>query len=190
MNASTGNDVAQHRAVLESLGRNLATARKAAGWTQSELAIKAGIARSSIGKIESYNATEVSLSSLAALATAFELPPYLFLLASSDWERLAVITSMKEMVAEGRSRNAAIEPDVERLELLASSDIQSEQNTAAQEIGHVVDQLLGHDTVPGSSQARPTWTTVSAAMGTSMLPGLPVVNGLIARILANSTKRL
>ena len=190
MNASAGGDAAEHRAVLENLGRNLTTARNAAGWTQAELASKAGVARSSVGKIESYNATDVSLSSLAALATAFDLPPYLFLLASSDWERLAVITSMKEMVAEGRSRNAAIEPDVERLEQLASSELQSEQNTAAQEIGHVVDQLLGHDAVPGASEARPTWTTVSAAMGTSMLPGLPVVNGLIARILANTSKRL
>ena len=37
------------------------------------------------------------------------------------------------------------------------------------------------------------WIAAAAlafAMGTSMLPGLPVVNGLIARILANSTKRL
>jgi len=190
MNASAGGDAAQHRAMLENLGRNLTTARNAAGWTQAELATRAGVARSSVGKIESYNATDVSLSSLAALATAFDVPPYLFLLAPSDWERLAVITSMNEMVTEGRARNAAIEADVDRLEQLASSDVRADKDTAAREIGHVVDQLLGQDGTPGTGEVRPMWTTVSAAIGTSMLPSLPVINGMIARILTNTKKAL
>ena len=67
MTNSDGREAtSMHMTLLFNLGRNVTVARNSAGLTQAALAELAGIGRSSIGKIESFNTEDVSLSTVAA----------------------------------------------------------------------------------------------------------------------------
>ncbi len=182
-----------HRGLLMNLGRNVTVARNAAGMTQAALAEKARLGRSSIGKIESFNTNDVSLSTVASLADALGVPAYLLLLESEDWSRLASIGSVKEMAEEGMARlrktamaeglpGVVSTPDVDRLGRQTLSAVPGERDAAIREIGTIASQILGQDQVQQKADA--VSASVSAALGASMLPGLPVLNGMVAGILS------
>jgi transcriptional regulator with XRE-family HTH domain len=182
-----------HLGLLENLGRNVTVARNAAEMTQATLAKKAGLGRSSIGKIESFNTNDVSLSTVASVAEALGVPAYLLLLGPEDWSRLASIGSLKEMAEEGmaRLRKAATKdgrpegvpaPDVDRLGRQTLSAVPAEKNEAVREIGNIASQILGQDQTLETTEA--VSASVSTALGASMLPGLPILNGMIAGILS------
>lgn len=187
-----------HRALLDNLGRNVTIARAASGFTQAVLADMAGVGRSSIGKIESFNTEDVSLSTVSAIAEAFDMPPYLLLLGKDDWSKLATISSLKEMVEEGMARMESkaktegasmeeITPDVNRLSNLSRSEAPADKAEAAREIGSIASKILGQE--DATEKTKAVSTSVSAALGASMLPGLPILNGMIAGILSGKKKR-
>lgn len=197
MNAAAKDFSALHQGLLHNLGENVTVARHASGLTQAELAAQAKLSRSSIGKIESFNTEDVSLSSVAAIAEAFDLPPFLLLLGKEDWNKLATIGSLSEMVKEGMARLGATQsdtataaestmPDVDRLAQLSRSELAADRAEAVKEIGSTASRILGQDT---ENRTKAITATVSAALGANMLPGLPIVNGVIAGILANARKR-
>lgn len=187
-----------HLALLENLGRNVTVARNAAGMTQAALAEKARLGRSSIGKIESFNTNDVSLSTVASVADALGVPAYLLLLESDDWSKLATIGSLKEMAEDGmaRLRNTAkaegltggdISPDVDSLVRQTLSSVPAEREEAVREIGTIASKILGQDQAQEKSKAISA--SISAALGASMLPGLPILNGMIAGILCRKKAR-
>ena len=187
-----------HLALLENLGRNVTVARNAAGMTQAALAEKARLGRSSIGKIESFNTNDVSLSTVASVADALGVPAYLLLLESEDWSRLATIGSLKEMAEEGMARlrkTAKAEglpggdpaQDVDRLGRQTLSAVPAEKNEAVREIGTIASQILGQDQAQEKTEA--VSASISAALGASMLPALPILNGMIAGILCRKKTR-
>jgi len=162
--------------------------------TQKTLAEKAKLSRSSIGKIESGNTVDVSLSTVVAIAEVFELPPYLLLLSRDDWSKLATVSSLRDMVQEGMLRMVNMEDiskneivtNVDRLEQLSLSEKQSDKAEAAKEIGAIASLILGQETDKMNATALSTF--IPAALGASMLPSLPILNGIIAGVLSRKKK--
>lgn len=182
-----------HRSLLENLGQNVTVARGASGLTQAALAEKAGLGRSSIGKIESFNTDDVSLSTVSAIAEALNLPPYLLLLGKDDWGKLVTISSIREMVEEGMTRltaksggEEAPPPDIDRLARLSRSERPTDMAEAVAEIGTITSKILGQE---ADDRAKVASGSVPTALGASMLPGMPILNGIIARILSDKKKR-
>lgn len=64
--------------LVRGVGSAVRQLRDARGWSQEELADRAGLNRSFVGEIERGEVT-VSLSTLAKLGHAFELPPSMLL---------------------------------------------------------------------------------------------------------------
>ena len=71
-----------------TIGKNIAEARKALGWTQSDLAKRSGLSRSYVARIESFNARNVTSSRLHKIAATFGVPPFMLMMDKNDWKAL------------------------------------------------------------------------------------------------------
>ena len=91
------------------------------------------------------------------------------------------------MAQEEGATHAELVPDVDLIERLSLSESQADKARAAREIGAVVSRYLGPKTDMAKDEA--ITTVVSAALGTNMLPGMPILNGMIAEILSLKKKR-
>lgn len=182
--------------IFTYIGKNVTTARKACGWKQIDLAAKTGLSRSTIGKIESFNVTDVSISTLSALANAFEIPAYVLMLGSQDWNAFVNLTSLQDLI---RERKPIINAEsINRLEQMAQSESQTEKIAVAHEIQMIVAGILSETTVdseagksvdPDLESTIGVSHTVSAAIGTDMLPKLPILNAMIAEIISASLQK-
>lgn len=181
--------------LMASLGRNVAIAREARGWTQAELASNAGVGRSTVAKIESFNTTDVSLSTVSGLAKALDIPPYLLFLGPDDWAKMASLASLQEMV---KARGPKLGADaIDRLSTLARSASKSDQKQARDEIEGIAAGVLGispGDSGKGDEEAQresaaaTASLTIPTALGAAMLPSFPILNAVIGGILARGKK--
>jgi transcriptional regulator with XRE-family HTH domain len=118
------------------IGKNVSVARNALEWTQSDLAMRTGLSRSTIAKTESYNVANISMSTLSMLARAFDVPTYVLILGKSEWKRLAEIAMpqaelFQRFASIARATNPA---DVARLEILSKSESRQDRQQAAREV--------------------------------------------------------
>jgi transcriptional regulator with XRE-family HTH domain len=167
------------------VGRNIELAREALEWRQADLAKATGLARSTISKIESGGT--ITVSTLSAIADAFGIPPYLLMLRSADWKRLANIATCLPHIERYRtSGQPIISPaEVERIQEMSASPVKSEWREAIRETNAVVAQIFGI----GNRSAGPVIQdvgkskTVATRLATKTLSTYPVINGLISHIV-------
>lgn len=185
MSASGNNE--NVREMIEHIGRNLAAARGAYEWTQAKLAERAGISRSAIGKIESFNATEVSLGTILKLASALNIPPYLLFLRKQDWENLAGIGSLREMIIE---RKVTVDASaLDEMERMARSDNIDEQRQGTKDIQDLVTSILG-ERIEVQNDETSTATIIPAlaaaiAIAIRATPRASALNAVVAGMLAS-----
>ena len=170
------------------VGKNVRAAREALGWKQDELAGRAGsVSRSTIAKIESFNATNVSMTTLSVVADALGIPPYMLLLGKQDWQKLANIATTYQQVESYHASNPlGVSPDhVEKIEEMSSSGSKKERQRAVKETNAVVAKIFGLE-ICGESQTmerQEQSRTAGTGMATSMIPHYPIINGLIANLI-------
>lgn len=167
------------------VGMNIKSAREALEWKQAELAERTGLARSTIAKIETGGT--ITVSTLSAIAEAFSIPPYLLMLRTVDWRKLATIATCPSTIERYRtSGQAIISPaDVERIQEKSSSPIKRKRREAIIETNAVVAQIFGIEnrtTGPVGKEFEKS-RTAGTGIATSMLPTYPIINGLIANLI-------
>jgi transcriptional regulator with XRE-family HTH domain len=130
--------------ITVNIGKNISVARNALEWTQSDLAMRTGLSRSTIAKIESYNVADISMSTLSSLARAFDVPTYVLMLGKSEWKRLAQIALPQIELFQRFSfiAKAASPDDIARLEKLSKSESRQDRQKAAREIDDFAARIL------------------------------------------------
>ncbi len=170
-----------------TIGRNIKAAREAHGWKQSELAERTGsIARSTIAKIES--GSSLTVSTLKTLADTLGVPPYMLLLRESDWKKLANVADGRKRIEKFQlSHKAPVTPDkAEAIQAMAASPRKVDRLTAVNETNDIVARIFGIEQLKGRHVDSDNAISMvsSTAMATAMAPTLPILNGIIANILA------
>lgn len=171
-----------------TIGKNIRAARNALGWKQSELAERGGcLERGAIAKIESYNATSISIKQLSIIADTLGVPVYMLILRKEDWRNLAKIAKSSIIIDKYFNSEKLISPeDVELIEAMSKSELKKEKRAAVMKTKAVVASILGietggQDTLSISiEQSR----TAGTAMATAMIPNFTVLNGLIAAMIS------
>jgi transcriptional regulator with XRE-family HTH domain len=171
------------------IGKNLRNARNALGWKQAELADRTGsLSRSTIAKIESFNTTGISISTISLLAETLGVPTYMLMLDRTDWQKLASIsTSSTKIIDYQSSSNRISAEDVERIEVMSSSESKIIKQKAVRETNIVVDNIfrinrnVQNDATKNFEQSR----TAGTGMAMAMIPKIPILNGLIANLLSS-----
>lgn len=171
-----------------TIGKNIKAARTALGWKQSDLAERTGsLSRATIGKLESFNSTNASISTLSVIAETLGVPIYMLLLGEADWKNLAKIATSSSKIERYRRSGETIAPeDVERIEAMSRSVLKKEKRSAVMETNAVVARILGiestgHDHL---STAIEQSRTAGTGMATAMIPNIPIFNGLIATMIS------
>lgn len=145
-----------------TLAANLVTAREAAGFTQTELAVKAGSSRATVAQIESGRG-DPRLSTLSALATALGVNTSILLFSDDDLHRLVELASQSNGVEDFKLS----QDKKELLTQLSESRVTAERRKAARlSADFVVDK--GYTGLGAA---------VGAAIGTGLLPGIGTVIG-------------
>lgn len=94
------------------LARNVAWLRRRAGWSQTELARKAGVSQSSIDNLEDEAAGSPRLETIVAVAGAFKVPHWMLLMYHQDMatlvdERLPhIVETFQELPESSRAHIA------------------------------------------------------------------------------------
>lgn len=171
-----------------TIGKNIKAARIALGWTQSSLAERTGcISRATVGKIESFNSTSISIYTLSKIASALGIPVYMLLLCKMDWKNLfKIATSRREIERYRQSGQSILPDDVERIEAMSKSALRKERQTAVVETNAVVVRILGIESagIDKLSKDINQSMTAGTGMATAMVPNIPIVNGLIATMIS------
>lgn len=144
-----------------ALGANLALAREAAGFTQGDLAARAGTARATIAQIESGDG-DPRLSTLVAIAEALTVGTFVLLLGKQDIGKLVALAQRKELASDIPS-----EEDVALLDELATSHLGADRRRAAR-MSSEIASAVGFGGVGAA---------VGAAIGTTLMPGLGTIVG-------------
>ena len=172
-----------------TIGKNIAAARNALGWTQADLAKRSGqLSRGVIGKIESFNAPNISSVTLSIIAGTLGIPAYMLMLRELDWKNLAKIaTSASHIEKHLRSGGSFSSEEVEQIEAMSKSDLKHEKRTAVIKTNAVVASILGLGT--GGAQASlpaniERSRTAGTGMATAAIPNIPIFNGLIATMIS------
>lgn len=174
-----------HAKIDVIVGMNIKAAREALGWKQSELAERTELGRSTIAKIETGGT--ITVSTLSTIAEALGIPPYMLMLRSVDWKRLANIATCQSKIERYRSSGqSVISPvEVERIQEMSASPIKSERRKAIHETNAVIAQIFGfenHSDGPVIQEVEKS-RTAGTGIATSMLPTYPILNGLIANLI-------
>lgn len=171
-----------------TIGKNIRAARNALGWKQSELAERCGcVSRTTIGKIESYNATNISIATLSYIARTLGVPVYMLMLREVDWKNLAKIATTTSKIDGYRRSGKTIAPeDVEEIEALSKSELKKEKRAAVMKTKAAVNSILGveprgQDALSDSIEQS---VTAGTGMATAMIPNIPIFNGLIASMIS------
>ena len=223
--------------IKQTVSKNVRTSRNAAGWerkdkkliqrnddlndeapewTQEALARKTGLSRATIAKIETNNASDISLSTLFKLAKVFGIPTFVLLMGPRDWERIEGLTMLKDsqliqelvnLVKQRKSEELGLPASeaTTRLQRLSKSESEDDKELAAREIHQVVAALFHPKLVkeaddPSGRAAGPEDDKtaqaigiprrIASAIGTCMLPAIPFLNGVIAGLLSIPFEKL
>ena len=176
-----------------TIGENIAGARKALGWKQAELAERSGLSRSYIARIESFNAKNIPSSTLHAIAATLGVPTFMLMLGRADWKMLVDVVfpggpcSLQDRVEDYRRSEGRISvEDVDRIERFSASPLKRERRAAVADTNAVVGKILGpkspvpNDPKGGAERSM----TAATGMATAAVPYDPIVNGVIAAIIA------
>ena len=180
-----------------TIGRNISEARKALGWKQLELAERAGLSRSSVAKIESFNGKGVPSPTLDRIAEALGVPAFMLMLRKDDWKTLVDVvlasgrgTARERVEVYLRSEDRISVEEVERIQAALASPFKKERRVAVAETNTVVERILGLEARERGNPCDGVRKSMTAATGmaTAASPNDPIVGGLIATIF--STYRL
>ena len=80
---------------LKMMGKRIAAAREGAKLSQDELAVKAGITRAFISRIETGKSPRVSVESIIKIAKALSMPPSYFIDEEITLETIKALDSIK-----------------------------------------------------------------------------------------------
>lgn len=172
-----------------TIGKNVRAARNARGWTQARLAERTGkLSRETIGKIESYNATSISVSSLSILADAFGVPIFLFVLRGADWKSICRIPGLvKDLEKSYNDSERSISvKDAEEIEEMSRSVLKKDRRESvlkAKEVAQRIRGLHGSDKDEISSKVNDS-VTAGIAMAMEMNPSDPILNSVIATVIS------
>ena len=139
------------------LGANLALAREAAGLTQHALADKAGTSRATIAQIEAGEG-DPRLSTITTRADALQIPPFVLILGREDAMRLENLLDKRAAVYDVAPTGSALELLVK----LVNSRLPKDNRKAAR----LASEHAAASGLPS------TGSTVGAAIGTALLPGM------------------
>ena len=176
-----------------TIGKNIAEARRALGWKQSELAERSGLSRSYIARIESFDAGNVTSSRLHDIAEALRVPTFMLMLDRDDWKTLVYVAfpdgryKPRDRIDEYLSSEGRIPvEDVDRIEALSASPLKKERRAAVAETNAVVEKILRPEAAAGNDPRGGFVRSMTAATGmaTAMIPGAPIVNGVIATLIS------
>lgn len=175
-----------------NIGKAISASRLALGMTQEDLSKKAGVSRSLIAKIESYNIRNVSLGTLNSISKALSIPLFSLILGPMEWGRIISIALSHEILSK-RLTDLSSRADslaVMRLEVLSKSKSPEDRLIAINEI----DDYAMHVLMPQASEnaemrkeiedAIGTSRRVATAIGTQMLPNQPIINAVVVGLLA------
>lgn len=170
------------------IGINVKAARESLGWKQAELAERSGgISRSTVAKIECGG--PVTASTLSDIADAFGIPPFMLMLRTADWKKLANVATCQLKIEEFiSSSRAGVSPEkVERIQEMSGSSLKEERRSAVIETNEVVRIVFGLGTPSSDADGRSAETSKVAGTGiaTRSIPTYPVINGLIANLIAS-----
>ncbi len=176
-----------------TIGENIAEARKALGWKQTELAERSGLSRSYIARIESFDARNVTSSKLHAIAATLGVPTFMLMLGKDDWKTLVDVVlaggpnSPRNRIEEYlRSDGRISAEDVEKIEAFSASPLKKERRAAVAETNAVVGKILGLQAPVRNGLQGGVERSMTAATGmaTARIPNAPVVNGFIASLIS------
>ncbi|MFD2262431.1 helix-turn-helix domain-containing protein [Lacibacterium aquatile] len=163
------------------IGDNIAAARNALGWKQSELADLAGVSRGTIGKIESHNSA--GITTLADIADALGVPLHMLLMRGTDWKKLTHIQSITDLARQFLDSGSTFSQKVDQIERKSKSRDAKDRRWASQETSALVSGIIFRD--EGEvTQKRKNSMIASAGMATDLIPNVPVLNGVIAAIIS------
>ena len=176
-----------------TIGKNIAEARKALGWTQSDLAKRSGLSRSYVARIESFNARNVTSSRLHKIAATFGVPTFMLMMDKNDWKALVDVIfpdgpyrpqDLIEKYLDSEERISV--EDVERIEAFSASPRKGHRRTAVAEINTEVSKVVGRDPTVRNAPQESIERSMTAATGmaTAMIPSDPIVNGVIAFLIS------
>jgi transcriptional regulator with XRE-family HTH domain len=146
-----------------TLARNLSAARTALSLSQEQIAQKAGISRATIVQIESAQG-DPRLSTVADLAQAMGIAPFLLLLSRED---LDAITHVARSADTAKMSSAMTDDKTEQITRLLRSEIPKNRAKAV---------TIG--AVAASSAGFTAGTIAAAAIGTALIPGIGTAIGV------------
>lgn len=160
-----------------SLARNVATARAFRGYTQEQLADRADLSRPTIAKIEGGDA-EPTLKTIAALATALEVPPLMLLVDKKVLAGTNELMASEDVLALTHTDPA----ELEKIDRLRDSGVRSKQAEASQ----VAAKIAAQAGWTGSA------TTLGAVLGAAVLPAIPgiIAGALIAGLFSGDVAKM
>jgi transcriptional regulator with XRE-family HTH domain len=176
MSESTERFLGERETTIAVLAKNLALARAARGITQDMLAEASGVSRATIAQIESGD-SDPRLSTIVALAASLGVSALILLLSERE---IAALAELVQDASRVNQISADISPDdIDGMRRLIQSGLQKRHRRAAK-IGISAAQNAGF-TAPGSS--------IGAAIGTLLLPGIGTVIGAVLGGLIQITSR-
>lgn len=169
------------------IGRNVKAAREALGWKQSELAERTGsVSRPTIAKIE--GGCPMTVSTLSSVADALGIPPYMLMLRTTDWKKLANIATCQSKIERYQSSgDGVISPEqVERIQEMSASNLKKERRYAVSETNAIVAKIFCLQQPENNALVleREKSRIAGAGIATSMIPCYPIINGLIANLIS------
>ena len=177
--------------VYQTIGTNISEARNALLWTQGELAERTKLSRSVIGKIESFNATSISIATLSKIAEAFGIPAYVLVLRGTDWKKIAELIEVGPVIERHACsmKSRISKEEVEEIEYCSRSLNPKRRKAATmatkaalkQEFASEVAKRDSADTSTDFEQSM----TAATAIAIAGIPGIPIVNGVIAATLVS-----
>ncbi|KAA0595730.1 transcriptional regulator with XRE-family HTH domain [Azospirillum lipoferum] len=180
-----------------NIGRSVSAARTALGWTQLQLARKVGISRSQVGKIESFNITNINIYSLLAIARELGVPLFTIIMGPNDWKNICDNIMGREgaySLIEAYSHTS--NPDeILHLESMLKSEDSALKFDGSSISARISSEIIVSGLIRNSAEEQipeiiGRTIRAASAIGSEMLPNNPVITSVIASILSlNATKR-
>lgn len=180
-----------------NIGRSVSAARTALGWTQLQLARKVGISRSQVGKIESFNITNINIYSLLAIARELRVPLFTIIMGPNDWKNICDNIMGREgaySLIEAYSHTS--NPDeILHLESMLKSEDSALKFDGSSISARISSEIIVSGLIRNSAEEQipeiiGRTIRAASAIGSEMLPNNPVITSVIASILSlNATKR-
>lgn len=174
---------------LQCFGKNVLIARTGCKWTQDELAHRSGMSRSTIGKIETNNASDISLGKIDSIAKAFGVPPYIFFMNTDDWNNIDSLLTLPDRIKHADLKLTSEELD-ELVKQSKSKNPESSTPGATEKMQRIADEIIHGSNLNQSDEVmtpvaeKNITDLASVAIAVANLPARPILNVLMAKILA------